>query len=133
MWLLLSVAGIDIPRFTKQFLPKFFELLPSLQLKLEENDRLGSSRTEALGLEVTNNRSTDILWHKIENLTIICTFQDSSQLLTFFLTFFAKEPETERKFEVELFTKKFYIKKYVSILCRLNKIYVRKSLSRTNF
>lgn len=40
--------------------PKFFQLFPSLRLKLEEDDRLDSG-TEALGLEVTNIRQTEIL------------------------------------------------------------------------
>ena len=61
----------------------------------------------------------------IENLTFWpCDFQNISQLAIYSLDFtLAKEPETERKFEVELlyfdilFTNEFYIWKYISILC----------------
>ena len=57
----------------KNYLPKFFESLPSSRLELEE----GSSHTKVLGLEVTNIRSTEILWNKIEYILAINRFDVS--------------------------------------------------------
>ena len=52
-------------RYTKIYIqnksPRSLELLASSRLKIEEDDRLGSIRTEALGLKVTNIRLTEIL------------------------------------------------------------------------
>ena len=42
--------------------------MPSSRLKLEEDNRPGSSRTEALSLEVTSIRLTEILLHEIDIL-----------------------------------------------------------------
>lgn len=61
----------------KNYLPKFFESLPSSRLELEEGGRLGSSHTKVLGLEVTNIRSTEILWNKIEYILAINRFDVS--------------------------------------------------------
>lgn len=64
--------------YKKNVSPRFFELLHSSPSKLEQDNRLGSSRTEALGLEVTSIRLTEILWPIIKFGLIKSTSSDFS-------------------------------------------------------